>query len=69
MYSLHVLLAKSIVAPAPAPALKGFSNLHSTLEIGYSDSVGTRGNCYYNRLFLYQIILMGALSNQVHDQN
>ena len=67
MYSLHVLLAKSIVAPAPA--LKGFSNLHSTLEIGYSDSVGTRAYCYYNRLFLYQIILMGALSNQVHDQN
>ena len=39
MYSLHVLLAKSIVGPA----LNGFSNLHSTMEIGYSDSVATKG--------------------------
>ena len=40
-----------------------------TLEIGYSDTVYLSKNCHYNRLFLYQIILIGALFNQVHNQN
>ena len=43
--------------------------LASTLEIGYSDTVYPSKNCHYNRLFLYQIILIGTLSNQVQNQN
>ena len=26
-------------------------------------------NCHYNKLFIYQIILIEALSHQVHNQN
>ena len=43
--------------------------LDDTLEIGYSDTLYLSRSCHYNRLFLYQIILIGALFNQVHNQN
>ena len=43
--------------------------LSFTLEIGYSDTIYMSRNCHYCRLFLYQIILIGALSNQVVYQN
>ena len=46
-------------------------NDHSrvTLELGYSDTVYLSKNCHYNRLSLYQIILIGTLYNQVQNQN
>ena len=37
----------------------------ATLEIGYSDTIYLSKNCHCNRLFLYQIILIGALSKEI----
>ena len=42
--------------------------LSYTLEIGYSDTIYLSRNCHYCRLFLYQIILIGALSAAAGDQ-